>query len=86
MRRVIISPKRPLQEILPEKDEDVLLVRDGHAVALIMSFDDDDLEWYARERDPTFIESIRRAREQAAKGQTVKHEELMAELDRRDAK
>jgi hypothetical protein len=29
------------------KHEDVALCRDGHAVALVVPFDDDDLDWYA---------------------------------------
>ena len=29
------------------EQEDVLVMRDGHVVALLMPFDDDDLEWYA---------------------------------------
>ena len=48
--------------------DDLILTRDGHAVALVMPFDDDDLEWYARERDPEFLNSIARAREQVKTG------------------
>lgn len=60
--------------------EDVVLMRDGHAIALVVPFDDDDLEWYARERDPAFLASIARAREQIRQGQTRSHEELAREL------
>jgi antitoxin (DNA-binding transcriptional repressor) of toxin-antitoxin stability system len=60
--------------------EEVIVFRDGKPVALVIPFDDDDLEWYAAERDPAFIESIARAREQAKAGQTVSHEQLKARL------
>ena len=61
-------------------DEEVLVLRDGHPVALLTPFDDDDLEWYLRERDPAFIESIARARKQIAEGDTVSLEELKREF------
>ena len=60
--------------------EDVVLFRDGRAVALVIPFDDDDLEWYGRERDPAFIASIERARQQVRQGQTRSHDELLREL------
>jgi PHD/YefM family antitoxin component YafN of YafNO toxin-antitoxin module len=60
--------------------EDVVLVRNGHAVALVIPFDDDDLEWYAREHDPAFLESIARARGQVENQRTVSHQELKREL------
>lgn len=60
--------------------EDVVLMRDGHAVALLVPFDDDDLEWYARERDPAFLASIAHAREQVRQGRTRSHEEMKQEL------
>jgi hypothetical protein len=41
---------------------------------------DDDVEWYQREHDPTFIESIARARKQAAEGRTITYEELKRRL------
>jgi len=40
----------PWEEMMRQAEqEEVLVMRDGHAVALLMPFDDDDLEWYARE-------------------------------------
>ena len=30
----------------------------GTPFALLMPFDDDDLEWYPRERDPKFLASL----------------------------
>lgn len=78
MKTVAITDKPSIAELLPENGEDVLLVRDGHAVALVTPVDDDDLDWYARERDPAFVESIRRAREQIKRGETMSQ----AELDR----
>ncbi len=60
--------------------EEVLLMRNGHAVAMIMPFDDDDLEWYARERDPAFLASIADARQQIKQGKVMSHGDLKASL------
>jgi PHD/YefM family antitoxin component YafN of YafNO toxin-antitoxin module len=60
--------------------EDVVLVRDGHAVALVIPFDDKDLEWYAREREPEFLASIARARQQVSDQRTISHQDLKREL------
>ena len=57
-----------------------IAMRDGHAVALVMPFDDDDLEWYARERDPSFLASLADARQQVAQGKTLSHGELKKAL------
>jgi hypothetical protein len=77
MKTLTITDKSPIRNVLDAGlEEDVVLVRDGHAVALLTPFDDDDAEWYARERDPAFLESIRRAREQAKRGETVSEKDL----------
>jgi hypothetical protein len=60
--------------------EDVLVLRDGHPVVLTMPFDDDDLEWYARERDPAFLASLAKARQQVEGGESVTHGDLKKEL------
>jgi PHD/YefM family antitoxin component YafN of YafNO toxin-antitoxin module len=60
--------------------EDVLVLRDGHPVVLMTPFDEDDLAWYARERDPGFLESLAKARHQVNQGKTVSHEDLKREL------
>ena len=65
--------------------EGVVVVCDGHAVALVVPFDDDDLQWYARERDPAFLASLARARQQVREGKTVRHGDLKRELGRGDA-
>jgi antitoxin (DNA-binding transcriptional repressor) of toxin-antitoxin stability system len=62
------------------ESEDVLLLKDGRAVALIVPFDDDDADWYGRERDPAFLHSIQRAREQVKQGRTRSHDEVKREL------
>jgi hypothetical protein len=81
MKTIIVKPGIPLEDALREgADEDVLIVRDGRAVALVTPFDDDDVEWYTRERDPAFIASIAEARQQVAEGKTLSHEELLAKL------
>jgi antitoxin (DNA-binding transcriptional repressor) of toxin-antitoxin stability system len=81
MKTVDWTDDRPMGEILGgDPKEDVVLFRDGHPVALVIPFDEDDLEWYARERDPEFLASLARAREQVANGQTIGHEALKREL------
>ncbi len=62
------------------EQEDILLLRDGHPVALVIPFDEEDLQWYARERDPVFLASIAEAREQVKQGRTVLHGDLKREL------
>jgi hypothetical protein len=61
-------------------EEDVIVLRDGHPFVLITPFDDDDLAWYARERDPAFLESLAKARQQVEQGKTVSHENLKRDL------
>jgi PHD/YefM family antitoxin component YafN of YafNO toxin-antitoxin module len=69
------------EELIKQAEhEEVLVMRDGHAVALLMPFDDDDLEWYARERDPSFLASLAEARQQVAQGKTLSHDELKRTL------
>ena len=81
MKRIDIQADAKLEDVLQEaKKEDVVLMRNGHAVALLTDFDDEEMYWYARERDPEFIASIARAREQAGKGETVTHEDLKGQL------
>ena len=62
------------------EEEEVVLVRDGHAVALLIPFDDDDLQWYSRERAPDFLASIEKARRQVQQGNTLSHRDLKKEL------
>lgn len=81
MKTVNAEDKATVEQLLKlGGEEPVLVLQQGHAVAMLMPFDDDDLEWYARERDPKFIESIARAREQARTGQIVSHDALKAEF------
>jgi antitoxin YefM len=81
MKTVTIKENATADELLKQgTEEEVLVLRNGHPVALLTPFDDDDLEWYIRERDPAFIESIARARKQIAEGDTVSLEELKREF------
>jgi hypothetical protein len=43
-------------------------------------FDDDDLQWFARERDPAFLASIAEARRQVEQGRTTGHADLKRQL------
>jgi antitoxin (DNA-binding transcriptional repressor) of toxin-antitoxin stability system len=74
------TPAASEQAIRDGQAEEVVVLQDGHPVALVVPFDGDDLEWYARERDPAFIESIARAREQAEAGQTLSQDDLKRQL------
>jgi len=81
MKTVIWTENTPWDEVLREgEQEEVILMRDGHAIALLVPFDDDDLDWYARERDPSFLASIAQARRQIERGQTMSHEDLRRDL------
>jgi hypothetical protein len=81
MRTINWTQNTPWEEMASQaQHEEVLLVRDGHAVALVIPFDDDDLEWYARERDPAFLESLARARRQVQEGRTIGHRDLKRRL------
>jgi hypothetical protein len=81
MKQVELTAGLTLESLLRELNgEKVVLMRDGHAVALLSEFDDDELYWHERERDPAFIASIKEAREQAAQGKTISHDELKKRL------
>jgi antitoxin (DNA-binding transcriptional repressor) of toxin-antitoxin stability system len=81
MKKITWSDDLPWADILRSgEDEEVVVLRDGHAVALIIPFNDEDMAWYAKERDPSFIESIARARSDVQAGRTVSHEELKKQL------
>ena len=81
MKTVIWTENAAWDEVLRQAgEEDVLVLRDGRPVVLMTPFDEDDLAWYARERDPAFLESLAKAREQVARGETVSHESLNREL------
>lgn len=81
MKKVDLStPAASEQAIRDGQSEEVVVLRDGRPVALVVPFDEDDLEWYGRECDPAFVESIARAREQVKSGQTLSHDELRRQL------
>jgi hypothetical protein len=68
------------QLIRQAQDGDLVLTRRGHAVALLSEIDDEDLSWYRRERDPKFLASIARARNQLQEGKGVSHRDLRRKL------
>ena len=81
MKTVTWTENASLDEVLREAgQEDVLVLRDGHPLALITPFDDDDLAWYAREHDPAFLASLAEARRQVEQRNTVSHSDLKKEL------
>ena len=81
MRKVNCTPKTFLDDALRRaKNEELLLMRDGHAIAMVIPFDDEDLKWYVRERHPAFLTSIARARKQIKEGKTTSHNKLKKDL------
>lgn len=81
MKTVIWTDNASWDEVLNQAgDEDVLVLRDGHPVVLMTPFDDDDLAWYSRERDPAFLDSLAQARRQVARGEVVRHGDLKKEF------
>ena len=63
------------------REESVLVMRDGHAIAVLVPLDDDDdAEWIEQEMDPAFIRSIAQGREDAKAGRLISHEELRKKL------
>ena len=81
MKTVTWTPNGSWDEVLLQGgEEDMIVLRDGHPFVLMTPFDDDDLAWYARERDPAFLESLAKARQQVEQGKTVSHEDLKRDL------
>ena len=81
MKTIEVSkPGSSEQAIREGQSEDVLVLRDGRPVALVVPFDQEDLEWYERERNPAFIKSIAHARKQVRSGKAIGHDELKTEL------
>ena len=81
MKQIEVTPGLALHKVLQQiKDEDIVLTCQGHAVALLSEFDDDDLYWYAREQDPEFQASLKVAREQVAQGQALALQDLKNQL------
>ncbi len=76
----LTDPESSERAIRAGQNEDVVVLRDGVPVALVVPFDEDDVQWYARERDPRFLESIARARQQVREGRGLAHEDLKSEL------
>ena len=81
MKTITWMENASLDDVLRQAgQEDVLVLRDGHPLVLITPFDDDDLEWYVRERAPAFLASLAEARRQVEEGKTISHENLKRDL------
>ena len=81
MKTVTWTDNTAWEEAMRQAEQgEVLVMRGGHAVALLMPFDDDDLQWYGQERDPEFLASLAKARRQVQDGETVSHDLLKNEL------
>ena len=81
MKTITLDDNLSVKDLLDQGcEEDVVIILGGHAIALLSPFDDDDAEWYAREHDVAFLESLKRARQQVTDRDTVSMEELKREL------
>ena len=81
MKTVDLTENLSLDDILKSGEQDeVILLKDGHAIALVSPFDDDDLQWFSRERDPAFLASIAVARRQVEQGRTTSHADVKRQL------
>jgi hypothetical protein len=81
MKTIVVTHETPdRRRASRQLRRDVLVVRAARAVALLIPFDDDDVEWYVRERDPKFIASIAEAQKQVVEGKTISHDELLGRL------
>jgi antitoxin (DNA-binding transcriptional repressor) of toxin-antitoxin stability system len=81
MKTVEVADKIASERALRDgENEEVVVLRDGKPVALIVPFDEDDLLWYDAEHRDEFIQSIDRARQQVRSGDTISHEQLASEL------
>ncbi len=81
MKTVTWTDNTAWEEAMRQAEQgEVLVMRGGHAVALLIPFDDDDLQWYGRERDPEFLASLAKARRQVQDGETLSHNSLKNEL------
>jgi PHD/YefM family antitoxin component YafN of YafNO toxin-antitoxin module len=81
MKQIELTADLALEQVVQQaQQQDIVLTRQGHAVALISEIDDEDLYWHVRERDPDFLASLVRARAQVAQGQVVSQEDLKRQL------
>jgi PHD/YefM family antitoxin component YafN of YafNO toxin-antitoxin module len=81
MKQIELTADLALEQVIQQaQQQDIVLTRQGHAVALISEIDDEDLYWRVREYDPEFLASLVRARAQVAQGQVVSHEDLKRQL------
>lgn len=76
----VSNPETSEQAIQNGQTEDTVVLRNGQPVAMVVPFDQDDLQWYATEHDPQFIQSIAIGREQIKAGKSISHEALKKQL------
>lgn len=78
MKTIDISASVPsLESLLAEVgNEDIVIVRDGHAVARVSAFSDEDLDDWLFERDPVNIARADQARAEVREGKGRSLEEV----------
>lgn len=83
MRMVDITEGMPPIDVLKEsiKDDDAILVRDGHVVMLIRAFDDEDWADWQIEHDAELREKTRLAQSEMERGNYVSLDDLDRELE-----
>ncbi|MGA2497132.1 MAG: hypothetical protein ABSH20_05295 [Tepidisphaeraceae bacterium] len=81
MKTVTWTNESSVADVLTQgEQEEVIVLKHGHPVAIVAPFDEDDLAWFAHERDPAFIQSIARARSQVAANDVQSQEDLTREF------
>lgn len=74
------DPNSAEQVLQQAREENVLVVRNGQPIAVVMPLEDDDAEWLEQEMDPEFIRSIAQAREDAKAGRLISLAEAKKQL------
>ena len=81
MKTLNVTKELSSEDVVREaQDSEVILMSNGHPVALVSALDDEELGWLEYERSPEFAAAMQRAREQVAKGQTYSHEDVVKML------
>lgn len=81
MKTLQWSDAASAEELLRQaQEEEIVVIRNGRAVAVVQPLDEEELAWLIRERDPAFAASIAQARADIEAGKAIGHDELKKEL------
>jgi len=71
----------PWEEVVRQsEEEEVVIIRNGRPVALLLPFDEEDAEWFSHERHSAFRASLISARKQIEDGKTISHDQRKTRL------